>query len=164
MAVWLRIPRGSALCREAQNLDFHVKMMTLQLKERQQQDLDQVLRGDLSGEGTSELKRAWGEGMMKPCGCVGGVGGKARAGAPDCSRNPGDWCDCAQRVKLKRGGQRATRGPGDPPVFERPFTILHLVFLSLITSQSVIEPFWGTQLLSKSCDFNLEPLGSNPLQ
>ena len=51
-------------------------MMTLQLKERQWQDPDQVLRGGLSAERTSELKRAWGEGMMKPCDYVGwGSGG-----------------------------------------------------------------------------------------
>ena len=96
VAVWLRIPRGSALCREAQNLDFHVKMMTLQLKERQWQGPDQALRGGLSAERTSELKRAWGEGMMKPCDCVGWGSGEARAEAPVCSRNTGDWCDCAQ--------------------------------------------------------------------
>ena len=76
------------MCREAQNLDFHVKMMTLQLKERQQQDLDQVLRGDLSGEGTSELKRAWGEGMMKPCGCVGWGRGESPCRGPGLLQEP----------------------------------------------------------------------------
>ena len=34
----------------------------------------------------------------------------------------------------------------------------------MITSQSVIEFFCGSQLLSKSCNFDLEPFCSNPLQ
>jgi hypothetical protein len=73
-------------------------MMILQLKDREWQDLDQVLGGDLSGEGTSEQKHEWSEGIMKPCGYVGrGVGeGKAGAKAPVCSRSTGDGGDWAQ--------------------------------------------------------------------
>ena len=53
-------------------------MMILQLKDREWQDLDQVLGGDLSGEGTSEQKHEWSEGIMKLVATGGGGEGRGK--------------------------------------------------------------------------------------
>ena len=53
-------------------------IMILQLKDREWQDLDQVLRRDLSGEGTFEQKHEWNEGIMKPWGYMGRGWGRGK--------------------------------------------------------------------------------------
>ena len=141
-------------------------IMILQLKDRKWQDLDQVLRRDLSGEGTSEQKHEWNEGIMKPWGYVGrGWGRGKQVPRPRFVQGAlGTGVTGHSEWSGRKEARELSEGQVILPILERPFKILHLIFLSMITSQPVIESFCGSRLLSKSCNFDLEPFCSNPLQ